>query len=331
MHIVLYHDALIPPPKYGGTERVIAWLSRALVTLGHRVSLIAHPGSSIPGVETIPYRLDPHLSWETRIPGDADILHLWNTPRPLPKLPYVVTIGGHGQFGELFAPNTVFVSRKHAEIHGSPHFVHNGIDPDDYFCDEKREDYAVFLAKASWKVKNLKGAISVARKAGIELRVMGSRDLPFHLNRVFAPKWRGVRYLGMLGDLEKREVLRKAKALIFPVRWHEPFGLAITESLASGCPVFGTPYGSIPEIITRQTGVLSDRAQELADALRGQTFSPSQCRKRVFEGFTHLQMAQNYVRLYEQVLNRGQLVPSVEKVTYREKLPAQSLLGWDTR
>jgi glycosyltransferase involved in cell wall biosynthesis len=294
MHIVLSHDALIPPPKYGGTERIIYWLAKALIQLGHRVTLIAKPGSFIEGATMLPSG--------SEIPKDADVTHLWSTPSNAPLTPFIVTIQGNGKPGERFHPNTVFISQKHAENHGASHFVYNGIDPDEYPCEpvHQRKDHLVFLAKASWKVKNLIGSIEIARAANLPLYVMGSRDLPWGIQKML-PSFGGVRYLGMVGDIEKRSYLKNARALLFPVRWPEPFGIAITEALASGCPVLGTPYGSLPEIITPDVGMLSDEASTLLLALKNYSFTPDVCRARVLKVFTHIQMAESYLRLYEKL------------------------------
>jgi glycosyltransferase involved in cell wall biosynthesis len=330
MHIAIYHDALIPPRKYGGTERIVYWLAQALASLGERVTLIAREGSSVPGVNTIACPTDPQTLWTTLVPKDADILQLWATPHHLPAQPFLVTIEGNGRVGEKFHANTVFVSRKHAERHGSKYFVHNGIDIAEFPCDEERGDYLVFLAKAAWKVKNLKGAIEVARAAGRPLKVMGSRDLPFHLNRYFTPRWKGVEYCGMLGDREKRKLLRRARGLLFPVRWHEPFGIAITEALASGCPVFGTPYGSLPEIITPDVGLLSPRAADLVRALKELNFSPQTCRERVTQGFTDIQMAKRYLELYREILANGALAQKADDLGLRGTEAPESLLPWQS-
>jgi glycosyltransferase involved in cell wall biosynthesis len=329
MHIVLYHDALIPPPRYGGTERIVYWLAKALAEIGHQVTLIAKEKSHVPGVELIPLAKGDASSWEKRIPESADVLHLWATPQTLPKKPFLVTIEGNGQPLEKFHNNTVFVSRKHAELHGSTHFVYNGIDPSEYPCDEKRENYLVFLAKASWKVKNLEGAIEVARQANLPLKVIGSKNWPFQIQRLFSNPWSKVQYLGMLGDSDKRKILRKARALLFPVRWHEPFGIAITEALASGCAVYGTPYGSLPEIVTPEVGFLSNQAGELADAIHRQVISPQIYRNRVHQGFTHLQMAQTYLDFYQKILAQGSLESRVHPPQWKEPRPAQALLSWN--
>ncbi|MDR3608196.1 MAG: glycosyltransferase [Oligoflexia bacterium] len=333
MHIVLYHDALIPPPKYGGTERIVYWLAKALLQLGHQVTLIARPGSAIEGATVIALENGDSVpgGWEALIPADADIVHLWGTPATPPKKPFLVTIQGNGRPGERFHPNTVFISRKHAENHGATHFVYNGIDPDEYPCDPagSRENALVFLAKASWKVKNLVGAIEIARAANRPLYVMGSRDWPKGLHR-FLPAFGGIRYLGMVGDAEKRSYLRKASALLFPVRWPEPFGIAITEALASGCAVFGTPYGSLPEIVTPDVGALSHEASVLLERLMNGNYSPETCRKRVFQGFTHIAMAESYLKLYRNVLDRGSLGenPKTPQPEARFQESAETLLPW---
>jgi glycosyltransferase involved in cell wall biosynthesis len=329
MHIAIYHEAIIPPQKYGGTERIVDWLAKALISLGHRVTLIAKPGSFVSGAEFIPYDRQKTQNWEDLVPKSVDILHLWSTPHPAPKKPFLVTIEGNGQPGEKFHSNTVFVSKKHAENHGSQYFVYNGIDPQDFEWSETRDDYLVFLAKASWKVKNLQGAIEIARKSKLDLLVMGSRDWPLDLHKWLSPKWRGVRYLGMVGDQEKRKLLKKARGLLFPVRWHEPFGIALTEALACGCPVFGTPYGSLPEIITPDVGALSTHADPLMNALLEKKFLPEVCRQRVFQGFTHIQMAEHYLRYYQEILKNGRLKQDEKNLQLQSKLPADTLLPWN--
>ena len=312
MHITLYKPGLIPiPPKlYGGMERVIYWLGKALVELGHRVTLIAHARSGIPGVELRALRAnenDPQ-AWLRLVPDSTDIVHLHVKPRQWCTKPFLLTAHGNGQPGEQLHPNTVFVSQRQAANHGARHFVHNGLDPAEYAFSEKREDYAVFVAKARWKVKNFCGAVAVARRAGIELRVLGSRNWPFDLQKLLPPL-RGVRYHGMVGAAEKRDLLARARCLIFPVRWEEPFGISTIEALVSGAYVAGTPYGALPEIVTRETGVLSPRAEELAEAVKNpQRFNPAACRNRVLRnGFTHLDMARKYLACYERILTHGSL------------------------
>lgn len=321
MNIVLYHNAIIPPLAYGGTERVIYWLAKGLVHLGHQVTLISREGSFIPGIHHIGLNPKNQAAWQIMIPAQTDIVHLHATPLEFPRQPFLITIHGNGQPGERFHSNTVFLSMRHAANHGSKYFVYNGIDPADYFSaggitdgtveDGIREEYLVFLAKASWKVKNLKGAIEVARAARLPLEIMGNQ--PFSLGSLIAKLLalaglrRQLSYHGMANDEMKQKILKKAKGLLFPVRWHEPFGLAVLEALASGCPVFGTPYGALPEIITPKTGFLSDKSSALVEAIKNHSFSSKDCRARVTEKFTHLHMAQNYLNYYDEILRHGKL------------------------
>lgn len=322
MHISIYHHALIPPLKYGGTERIVYWLALGLKSLGHRVTLLAKPGSKVPGVECIELTEERAKNWQDWVPPSTDLLHLWATPLTPPTKPFLVTIEGNGQIGEEFHPNTVFVSKKHAENHGVSAFVHNGIDPSGYECDLARSDALVFLAKASWKVKNYEGAVSLSRGLKIPLIAMGTRfpSLLF---------WRGVKSLGMVGDAQKIQILRKARGLLFPVRWHEPFGIALSEAMACGCPVFGTPYGSLPEVVTPNTGFLSSKKSELASAIAQARFSPLECRDRVLKGLTHLDMTQKYLSYYQEILDTGSIVENRgRKISWRLDQPANSLLPW---
>jgi len=334
MHVTIVKpgQAPIPPRLYGGTERTLYQLGKALVQLGHKVTLIAHSQSCVPGAELIPCEGTDEEAMRL-VPSSTDILHLSNHLASTPK-PFLVTVNGNGGHAmRRFHPNSVFVSRKHAANHGSKHFVYPGIDPAEYAFSEKREDYAVFLAKARWPVKNFKGAMQVARKAGIELRVLGSRSWPLEMQR-HLPPWltRGVRYYGNVAEAEKVQLLSRARCLILPVRWPEPFGLAFTESLVSGAYVCGTPYGSQPEIVTQEVGVLSANADDLAEAVRHpERFKPSVCRERVVSGgFTSMDMARKYVMYYEKILATGSVLDAGDAAA--ATLPdfdGKKLLPWD--
>lgn len=337
MHITLYKPPgglPIPPQLYGGTQRIIYWLGKALIALGHKVTLIHDARSHIPGADLRPLdenEKDPR-AWQKLIPDSTDIVHLWGTENPESPKPFLVTVEGNGgREARHFHPNTVFVSQKHAANHGSRRFVYNGIDPDDYLFSEKREDYAVFLAKARWGVKNLPGAIAVARRAGVELHVLGSRNWPLNLQRLL-PAVRGVRYYGMMGGRKKAELISRARCLIFPVRWEEPCAVSLPEALVSGCYVAGTPYGCLTEIVTPEVGVVSAKGSELAEAVRNpQRFSPQACRDRVLQGgMTHMAMARKYAGYYEQILSRGSLLEPGEAAPVTQPgFDPKKLLPWE--
>lgn len=317
MKVALIHHAVLPVQAYGGTERVVWWLSKALAALGVDVTLVAAPGTQCAWAKV--KVVDPSQPTEQQLPG-FDFYHYFNTPSETPSLPHLVTIGGNGKPGEAFLRNTAFVSRNHARRHGAECFVYNGVDPDDYLYREKKDGSLLFLAKAAWRVKNVQGAIRIARKAGRELQIVGGE-------RRFFRHWRGVHWNGMLGGLPKAEFIARSSALLFPVLWNEPFGIAVIEAMVSGTPVFATPMGSLPELIHRSTGRLCDTDEAFLEAIQSLSdFRPQDCRDWALSQFSHTQMAENYLKTYERVLNGESLNPTFP-VT-QEPLEALLSLPW---
>jgi glycosyltransferase involved in cell wall biosynthesis len=232
--------------------------------------------------------------------------------------------------------NTVFVSKNHAARFGSDCYVHNGIDPMDYgtpvLNNNAVKNYFHFLGDAAWRVKNVKGAIQIAKMAHQKLRVIGG--VRFNFNQGIRLTFdTHVRFDGMQGGKQKNEIIKYSKGLIFPVRWHEPFGLALIESLYFGCPVFGTPYGSLPEIVIPEVGYLTKTASalELADAIGNvNDFSRKKCHEYVMDKFTHIHMMASYVRLYEKVLNGEKLnprAPILQSIQHEKFLPFNKRLN----
>ena len=107
----------------------------------------------------------------------------------------------------------------------------------------------------------------------------------------------------MVGGEQKFNLLNGSRGMIFPVRWHEPFGLAIIESLYFGCPVFSTPYGSLPELVPETCGFLSASASEMAEAVRANRFDPRACHAHVKQHFSVETMTRNYLTMYQRVLD----------------------------
>lgn len=320
----------IPRTLYGGAERVIYWLGKGLVELGHQVTLIANAQSHIPGAELRAVPANDPEAWLKLVPSATDIVQLFAYPDPRLKKPFLVRIGGNGKPGEHFHPQTVFVSQRHAALHGSRHYIHNGLDPGEYGFSATRENYAVFLGKAQWAAKNLQGAARVARRASLELRVLGSRNWPFNWQK-HLPAIRGVRYCGTIGGLGKKDLLARARCLIFPARWEEPGANALNEALVSGCYVVATPYGCLPEVVTPEVGVLSAQAGPLVEAVKTpQRFSPQACRHRIVHGgLTHLDMARKYLAAYERILTHGSLGSDDDPVpATRPVLNPKQLLPW---
>jgi glycosyltransferase involved in cell wall biosynthesis len=116
----------------------------------------------------------------------------------------------------------------------------------------------------------------------------------------------------------KAGVLARSRGLIFPVTWHEPFGLAVVESLYYGSPVFGTPYGALPELVPPPLGVLSASSEELAEGVRRwQSFDPEACHDHAREQFGARRMARDYLDLYRRVVGSETLNPDLPPVEDR--------------
>lgn len=291
--VALIHDARLPVVGYGGAERAFWWLGKGLAEQGARVILGVRAGSSCPFADVHPIDFGRPLG--PQLP-EADLLHFFFTPSEDLGRPTVVTIQGNGKPDETFHPNTVFLCRNHAERHGAEAFVYTGLDPDEVTYRHTKGTNLLFLAKASWRVKNVKGAIRVARAAKRGLHIAGG-------SRWWLPRWRGVTWEGMIDGPRKRELLAESAALLFPVLWHEPFGIAIVEALASGTPVVGTPFGSLPELVGPEVGRICRSEEEMVEAveeIRG--IAPETCRDWAHAHFHYAKTAQAYRTLYEAVL-----------------------------
>ncbi|MFM7748588.1 MAG: glycosyltransferase, partial [Bacteroidota bacterium] len=135
-----------------------------------------------------------------------------------------------------------------------------------------------------------------------------------------------VSFRGMIGGKEEFKLLNESKGLIFPVRWHEPFGLAIIESLYFGCPVFGTRYGSLPELVHEDVGFLSDQSDELVKAiLNNDYYSRKKCHEYVVEEFNSKKMTMAYVKKYELVISGKKLNFNPPKLS---KIQEEKWLEW---
>ncbi len=137
---------------------------------------------------------------------------------------------------------------------------------------------------------------------GATMKVLGGTRVNFKMGwRVtLSPR---IKFCGMVGDSEKSEIITRSKGLIFPVLWDEPFGLAITESLYLGAPVFGSERGSLPELVTSDFGYLSNDESEIIRAIKEADFSPERCHQYASDCFNSQVMAMQYLKKYELVIN----------------------------
>jgi len=314
LHILIIYSGKIPTPKYGGTSRDVWYLGKELIKMGHRITFLVAQGSQCDFADLIP--LNPELSLASQIPEDVDLIHshipIWE---PLPK-PYMITLHGNSSDAREHDINTTFISRNQAARFGSEVFVYNGLGLEEYGkpqLDNPR-NYLHFLGKAAWRVKNLKGCMNIARAAGHPLRVLGGYrvNLKMGMRITLDPR---IRFEGIGCGETKNRLINGSKALLFPVRWNEPMGLAVVESLYFGCPVFGTPYGALPELVTSEFGFLSNKKSELVDALKHvEEYDRKKCHEYVCDNFASIHMARNFLPLYEKVLNGEPLNPKAPKL-----------------
>ncbi|MFP4288931.1 MAG: glycosyltransferase [Bacteroidales bacterium] len=304
MNILITSPGVIPVVKYGGTQRDIWYLGKELVKMGHKVTYIVDKGSVCPFAQVIIRNYA--VSFSSQIPDDTDIVHFHSLPGEKIAKPYMVSLHGNINDYRQLDINTVFVSHNHAARFGSDAYVYNGLDWDDYGKPDlkNKRSYYHFLGKAAWSVKNLKGAIEIIKKTPSEkLMVLGGNRLNISMGFRFTTSNR-VRFKGMVGGNKKNHLINGSKGLIFPVRWSEPFGLAMPESLYFGCPVFATPYGSIPELIHQDVGFLSNKASELAEAaLNADQYSRKTCHEYARDVFNSKNMADKFLDMYHTVLN----------------------------
>ncbi len=308
MNILLVLNAVLPVTDYGGTERVIWYLGKELSKMNHNVTFLSGRGTVCPFAKVIP--IDPEKSIESQVPENIQVTHFNNYIPVNFERPYVVTCHGNHTGNNPIDRNTIFVSANHAWRHGSNEFVYNGLDWDDYGKVDLSSvrEYFHFLGKAAWRVKNVKGAINVIKAVpGASLKVIGGNRLNFKMGFRFtlSPK---IKFMGITGGEKKLDVLRNSKGLVFPVKWDEPFGLAITESLYFGAPVFGTPYGSLPELVIPEVGFLSCEKEKIANhILRDYNYNPRICHEYAADLFNSRKMAEEYIKKYERVCNGAYL------------------------
>ncbi len=304
MHVVLFFWDRLPVAEYGGTQRIVVYLARGLAEAGHRVSLIAGHGSSVPEADLVPVDLrtarSPDFDVRPLIPAGADILLSFVPVRRPPDLPWIRRLAGNWSPGSVGPPNTLYLSADHARRHGGVAYVHNGVDPAEFAFRREKGDYDLFLGRMH-SVKGYRWAVEGARRTGRRLVLAGG----------WRPNLRrNVRYVGRVGGAVKAEWLAGARLLWMPALWDEPFGITLIEALMSGTPVLGTRRGALPEVISPDVGCLGDSLDELVALLPAvSAIAPEACRHRAERYFSHRAMTAEYLRVLEHFLAQGVLPP----------------------
>src|SRR5207245_10649802 len=243
---------------------------------------------------------DPARALRPLLPPGADTLHAIFPGRRVPSHPFVQTLEGNLTPGSPTLQNNICVSRDHARRHGTNVFVYNGLDPADFIFRAAKDDYDLFLGRLH-SVRGYGWAVAAAKHSGRRLLIAGGWRPSLRRN---------IRYVGEVDGARKRDLFAGARCLWMPALWDEPFGLTLIEALFSGTPVLGTTRGALPEIITPEVGALRDSLEDLIEASSTiETRSPEACRAHAARYFSHVVMAEEYVRVYRHLLARGELPP----------------------
>ncbi|MEQ1875281.1 MAG: glycosyltransferase [Bdellovibrionia bacterium] len=300
MKIGLLHDSVLPPKTYGGIERIVMILAKEYTRLGHKVVLLCREAGEKARdyeVVTLPSGFD-RTDLSHFLPKDLDFLHSHQPLHLRPKIPFLVTIHGNGHAEEKYHANTNFLSKSHAANHTAKYFVYNGVDPTHFPFEKNKQDYFVFLARTTWRVKNVKTAIAWANDLGVDLKIMGGNGIS-----------RGrIQYQGLTDEQTKLGLLKNAAALIYPTNWDEPCAAAPLEALACGTPVITSPNGCMPELVQGGTGVVCSNYVELLEAaVKVRSIDPGKCRNSIETFFSLERMAGDYLNLIQRILEKGDL------------------------
>lgn len=328
----------VPPKLYGGTERVVSYLTEELVRLGHDVTLFAS-GDSITSAELVPVvpkalRLDQKVRDFTpytcmlidqvmRRAHEFDVLHfhieLLHFPcfkqlasRTVTTLHGRMDLPDHPAFYRTF-PQFPLVSISHAQRRPMPPVnwlatIPHGLFPDMLRFNPEPDDYFAFLGRISPE-KGPDRAIRIAREAGVKLKIAAKVDKADrdYFETVVKPMLLdpSIEFIGEIGEQQKSEFLGNARALLFPIDWPEPFGLVMIEAMACGTPVIGFERGSVPEILENGvTGYVVNSVEEAIDAASHVSkLDRRRVRARFEERFTAERMAQDYLCAYERLLD----------------------------
>jgi len=328
----------IPPKLYGGTERVVSWLTEELVALGHDVTLFAS-GDSVTTAKLEPMwpralRLDGsvrdpvalHMTMLENVRQRADefdLLHFHLDYYPFSlfsrqSTPYITTLHGRLDFPEhqrVFNafPSTPVVSISDAQRRPLPqaHWVrtiHHGLPAHLLAPRSAKPEYLAFLGRIAPE-KAVDQAIRIAVRCGLPLKIAAKVD-PVdreYFEDEISPllKLPGIDFIGEISDRQKPGFLSGALALLMPINWPEPFGLVMIEAMACGTPVVAYASGSVPEIVEDGlTGFIVDNETAAAEAIEKglPLLSRARIRARFEQRFTSRRMANDYVAVYRETL-----------------------------
>lgn len=350
----------VPPQRYGGTERIVSYITEELVRQGHDVTLFASGDSVTQArLESIcpqALRLNSGI-FNRDAPmmmllergfgapaGTFDLIHSHVDFLGFPvarrsATPVLTTLHGRQDLPELVPVFREFsdmplISISDAQRRPLPWAnwlgtVHHGLPEDLYSYHPTPGKYLAFLGRISSE-KCPEQAIEVAKRVGMPLRIAAKvdpADRDFFKAKVEPLMDHPlVEFLGEITDQEKNQFIGEAYALVCPYDWPEPFGLVLIEALACGTPVLAYRRGSIPEIIEDGvTGFISENIGEMAASVtRVDSIDRARCRAAFDQRFTARRMAQDYVKCYERLIEARYVTAEVQPSNGRHSV---SLVG----
>jgi glycosyltransferase involved in cell wall biosynthesis len=335
----------VPPALYGGTERVVSWLTEELVRQGHEVTLFASGDSEtsarlVPACQRALWRdpdcrdtLPHHVRLVELVAREAhrfDVIHFHLDDVHLPTVgrlpcPAITTLHGrpnpHDQ-GPLFEafPQARLVSISDDQRRPVPDAnwvatVYHGMPRELHTYRGEPGTYLAFLGRLSPE-KGIESAVEIARRAGLPLRVAAKiypEERPYY-ERVVEPMFRAspwVEFVGEVGGRTKDDFLGGAQALLFPITWEEPFGLVMIEAIACGTPVVAYRRGSVPEVVDDgTTGFIVDDVDSAVQAV-GQVgrLDRGDCRRAFERRFDATRMTEDYVGIYRKITAGARIRP----------------------
>ncbi|NLE88461.1 MAG: glycosyltransferase family 4 protein [Myxococcales bacterium] len=330
----------VPPRLYGGTERVVSYLTEELVQRGHEVTLFAS-GDSQTSAELVPccreaLRLDascidPHahhmlmLERVAQRADEFDVIHFHTDYFSFPLgrrlgVPQLVTLHGRldlPDLGPIFDEFSDYPAVSISDHQRLPlpqaHWVgtvHHGLPVDLHQPSFAPGEYFAFLGRISPE-KRVDRAVEIAKRAGVPLKIaakVAKADEAYfqqEIAHLFDDPL--IEFVGEIGEDRKGEFLRGAKALLFPIDWPEPFGLVMIEAMACGTPVIAFSHGSVPEVLEHAvSGFLVDDLDAAVDfARRVDELDRRRCRAEFERRFTAARMAEDYEAVYESLVRRA--------------------------
>ena len=336
----------VPPLLYGGTERVISWLTEELVTLGHEVTLFASGDSvtraKLDAIWPRALRLDGsvrdpnalHMTMIERVfqrADEFDVLHFHLDYYPFSLLsrqakPFVTTLHGrldlpeHQPMFETFSTIPVIsisdAQRRPIRRANWVGTVHHGLPIDLLTPQPVKPSYLAFLGRISPE-KGVDRAIRIAKRCKIPLKIAAKIDRADqdYFDQLVKPMLSGsdIEFIGEINDAQKPEFLSGALGLILPIDWPEPFGLVMIEAMACGTPVIAYNRGSVPEVIEDGvTGFVVEDETSAVGAVRGLSSLPrARVRQRMEERFTARRMAEAYVEMYRGLAEASRPRPQI--------------------